>query len=383
MAQKNLQTAKVQKNDEFYTQLSDIENELKHYKDQFKGKIVFCNCDDPYESNFFKYFANNFNHLGLKKLIATSYTKSPIAGTQLPLFEMEGLKSDGNNPYKVEINEVPDTNGNGAIGLSDVEHLLKHDKNIATPLKGNGDFRSEECIALLKEADIVCTNPPFSLFREYVSQLVEHNKGFLILGDQNAATYKEIFKLVQENKLWFGYDNGGTKWFRVPNDYEIQTESRIKIENEAKYFSMGRIMWFTNLDTTKRHQMLTLYKKYTHQEYPTYDNYDAIEVPKYSEIPADYEGVMGVPITFLDKYNPAQFEIIGITKKLGFHLRTKVYPKQVQVDVNGKRSIVSKLNDGATIKLSRPPVGKTYYIVDDEYFIQLYARILIKRETSI
>jgi hypothetical protein len=195
--------------------------------------------------------------------------------------------------------------------LEDVEHLLKHNKNTATPLKGNGDFRSDECVKLLKEADIVVTNPPFSLFREYVAQLVEYKKKFLILGNQNAIIYKEIFNFIKANKLWLGYDNGGTKWFQVPNDYDIPTESRIKTENGIKYFSMGSIMWFTNMDTTKRHEQLTLYKKYSPKEYQKYDNYDAIEVPRFLDIPMDYNGVMGVPITFLDRYNPEQFEIIG------------------------------------------------------------------------
>ncbi|HEY2003852.1 MAG TPA: adenine-specific methyltransferase EcoRI family protein [Candidatus Saccharimonadia bacterium] len=316
MAQ-TLQTAKTQKNDEFYTQLADIENELRHYKEQFRGQVVFCNCDDPYESNFFKYFANNFNHLGLKKLITTSYTKSPIAGTQLLLFEMEGLKPDGKQPFKVEINEVPDSDGSGAVDLSDVQYLLKHDKNTATPLSGNGDFRSKECIELLKQADIVVTNPPFSLFREYVTQLANHNKKFLILGSQNALTYKEVFQLIKENRTWLGYDNGGTKWFQVPDDYDIQTESRKKYVNGVKYFSMGSIMWFTNLETTKRHEEIVLYRKFAGETYPHYVNYDAIEVSKVADIPLDYEGEMGVPITFLDKYNPDQFEIIGQSRRLG------------------------------------------------------------------
>ena len=316
MAQKNLQTAKHQKNDEFYTQLVDIENELKHYKDQFRGKVVFCNCDDPYESNFFRYFANNFNHLSLKKLIATSYTKSPIAGTQLPLWEMEGLKPDGKQPFKVEINEVLDSGGKGAVDLSDVQYLLKHDRNTATPLEGNGDFRSDECIELLKQADIVVTNPPFSLFREYVAQLEKFGKKFLILGQQGAITYKECFELIKANKMWLGYDNGGTKWFQVPDDYDIQTESRKKFVNGVKYFSMGSIMWFTNLDTTKRHEEIVLFKKYTAKEYPHYVNYDAIEVSRVAETPLDYTGEMGVPITFLDKYNPDQFEIIGSSMTL-------------------------------------------------------------------
>ena len=300
------------KKDEFYTQLVDIEKELKHYKKQFRGKVVYCNCDDPFESNFFKYFAANFRTLGIKKLITTSYDKSTIAGGQLPLYEIEGLKPRGREPYKIIINEVIDIDGDGAIDLKDVEELLRHDKNTATPLEGDGDFRSKECIALLKKADIIVTNPPFSLFRDYLAQLMKYGKKFLILGDQNAITYKETFGYIKENKLWLGYDNGGTKWFRVPMDYEIETESRIKIEDGVKYFSMGRIMWFTNLDTTKRHEEITLYKKYTPKEFPKYDNYDVVNVDKVVNIPMDYEGVMGVPITFVDKYNPDQFEIVGI-----------------------------------------------------------------------
>lgn len=291
--------AKV-KNDEFYTQLADIEKELKHYKDQFRGKALYCNCDDPFESNFFKYFAANFNALGLKKLITTSYTKSPIAGGQLPLFEVEGLKPLGKEPFKIEINEVPDTNGDGAINLDDVKFLLKHNKNTATPLHGAGDFRSEECINLLKETDIVCTNPPFSLFREYVAQLMEHGKKFLIIGNDNAIAYKEFFVFIKGNKVWTGYSK--VKEFRQP-------------DGTIKKF--GNVGWYTNLDTKKRHEKLTLYKKYNSSEYPKYVNYDAIEVSKVTEIPMDYNGEMGVPITFLDKYNPDQFEIIGSSLFLG------------------------------------------------------------------
>jgi len=309
----NLHKANQAKKDEFYTQLIDIEKELKHYKEQFHGKIVYCNCDDPFESNFFKYFAANFKELKLKKLIATSYTKSPIAGGQLSLLEVKGLKPEGKQPFKIEISEVPDANDDGAIDLTDVKLLLKNNANVCSPLKGTGDFRSDECMELLKRTDIVVTNPPFSLFREYLAQLIESKKKFLILGDQNAITYKETFKLIKEDKMWLGYDNNGTKWFQVPDDYDIPTESRKKIENGIKYFSFGRIMWFTNLDTTKRHQDLDLYKKYTPEEYPNYDNYEAINIDKVSDIPMDYKGVMGVPITFLDKYNPEQFEIIGQT----------------------------------------------------------------------
>jgi len=328
----NLHKANKAKKDEFYTQLIDIEKELKHYKEQFRDKIVYCNCDDPFESNFFKYFAANFNAFGLKKLITTSYTKSPIAGGQLSLFEVKGLKPKGKEPFKIELNEVTDVDADGAVGLTDVKWLLKNDANIATSLKGNGDFRSEECIKLLKQADIVVTNPPFSLFREYVEQLVEYKKKFIILGDQNAITYKDFFKLIKENKLWLGYDNGGTKWFQVPNDYDIETESRIKIENGTKFFSMGRIVWYTNLDTTKRHEKIVLYKKYTPVEFPKYDNYNVINVDKVADIPIDYEDVMGVPITFVDKYSPTQFEILGIANSarwIGYECFTLIEGKKI------------------------------------------------------
>ena len=342
---KNLHSARTAKTDEFYTQLVDIEKELKHYKDQFRGKVVYCNCDDPFESNFFKYFAANFNALGLKKLITTSYVKSPIVGGQLPLFEVEGLKPSGKEPFKIEIKKVPDTDKDGAINLDDVEYLLKHDKNTATPLKGNGDFRSEECIKLLKEADIVVTNPPFSLFREYVAQLMEHKKKFLILGDQNAITYKETFSYVKDDKLWVGYDNGGTKWFQVPMDYDISTESRKKIVNGVKYFSMGRILWFTNLDTTKRHENIVLYKKYTPEEFSKYDNYDVINVDKVSDIPMNYNSVMGVPITFVDKYNPKQFQILGVANSarwIGYKCLTIIQGRKIYNRILIKNKKVKK-----------------------------------------
>lgn len=342
---KNLHMARTAKTDEFYTQLVDIEKELKHYKDQFRGKVIYCNCDDPFESNFFKYFAANFGVLGLKKLITTSYNKSPIAGKQLPLFEMKGLKSikpKDAEAHKIEINEVPDINSDGAIGIDDVKQLLKHNKNTTTPLRENGDFRSDECIKLLKEADIIVTNPPFSLFREYVAQLMQYNKKFLVLGDQNATTYKEIFGFIKDNKLWLGYDNGGTKWFQVPDDYDITTETRKKIVNGVKYFSMGRIMWFTNLDTTKRHENIVLYKKYTPKEFPKYDNYNVINVDKVSDIPMDYGGVMGVPITFVDKYSPKQFEILGVANSarwIGYKCLTLIQGKKIYNRILIKRKI--------------------------------------------
>lgn len=383
MATELLTNAKKNKADEFYTQLPDIEAEMRHYREQFRGKVVFCNCDDPYESNFFKFFAMNFNYLGLKKLVATSFTDSPVAGQQLPLFEVMGLTgktTDAVPAYKIEISEVDDENADGAVGLADVEHLLKNQKNALTLLKGDGDFRSRECVKLLEEADIVATNPPFSLFREYVAQLMEFEKKFIIIGNINAITYKEIFKLISQNKIWLGQSiHSGDREFRVPNHYPLHASGCRMDENGVKYIRVKGVRWFTNLDFEERHESITLYKNYTPEDYLHYDNYDAIEVSKTAEIPYDYNGAMGVPVTFLDKYNPDQFEILGITKT--WHGgATKTYPNQIQVNVDGSKSVVTKLNDGATIKLKTPPDGKTYYMVGDEYFIQLYARIIIKRK---
>jgi hypothetical protein len=294
----SLKKAKSGKNDEFYTQLTDIEKELRHYKNHFKDKVVFCNCDDPRISNFFHYFSFNFESLELKKLITTCFKN-----------QERDLFSENKSEKAIYLEYTGDKNGNR---IPDAEEIG------IVNLQGDGDFRSSESIELLKQADIIVTNPPFSLFREYVAQLIEHDKKFLIIGNQNNFTYKDIFKLVKENKIWAGVDNGGTKWFKVPDHYEIQTESRIKTENGQKYFSMGSVYWFTNLDTRKRHEDIILHKTYygNENEYPTYDNYDAINVNKVADIPVDYEGLMGVPITFIDKYNPDQFEIIGIDRVL-------------------------------------------------------------------
>ena len=340
---RNLRQARKAKKDEFYTQLADIEKELKHYKDQFRGKIVYCNCDDPYESNFFKYFAANFNALGLKKLITTSYSGSPIAGQQLPLFEIEGLKEikpKDAEAHRIEINEVPDFNKDGAIDLKDIEQLLKHTANVCAPLKGNGDFRSEECIELLKQADIVCTNPPFSLFREYVTQLVKYNKKFLIIGNTNAITYKEIFKLFKENKIRTGYTNFNVgMFFVVPDDWE---KFHHIDENGNKIVRVPTSCWFTNFEVEKHKQDITLYKKYNPKEYPKYDNYDAINVDKYTDIPYDYDGVMGVPITFLDKYNPEQFEIIDINPHF-FTVVEQGLPKPPQLKIHGRKDPYARI----------------------------------------
>lgn len=315
---RDLRTAQINKKDEFYTQFTDIEKELKYYKNHFKGKVVFCNCDDPFESNFFKYFALNFNHLKLKKLICTCYAGSTISGEQLSLFDVEPLKDtidEEKKPYKVIINEVEDLNNDGTIDLVDVEMLLKNKKNVLTLLEGSGDFRSIECIELLKEADVVVTNPPFSLFREYVTQLIEYQKNFLIIGNVNAITYSEFFPLIKDNKVWMGASiHSGDREFRVPDSYPLKAAGYRIDENGNKYIRVKGVRWFTNIDYRERHEELILYKKYNPDEYPKYDNYDAINVNVTKEIPFDYDGYIGVPITFLDKYNPEQFEIIKFRK---------------------------------------------------------------------
>ncbi len=381
---RNLHKANAAKNDEFYTQLVDIEKELKHYKEQFQGKVVYCNCDDPFESNFFKYFAANFNALKLKKLITTSYVKSPIVGGQLPLFEVEGLKPSGKEPFKIEIKEVPDTDSDGAIDLDDVKYLLKHDKNTATPLHGNGDFRSDECIELFKQADVVVTNPPFSLFREYVAQLMEYNKKFLIIGNVNAITYKEFFKLIKDNKVWLGASiHSGDREFRVPDNYPLEAAGYRVDENGNKYIRVKGVRWFTNLDYKERHEKLVLYKKYLPEEYPKYDNYDAINVDKTSDIPGDYGESMGVPITFLDKYNPEQFEILGLTSgRDEFEaIPTKRYVNPKQINPDGSEINGSKANTRATLLSRKKPSG-IYYTAENTngYLSILYARIIIKKK---
>ncbi len=312
----NLHKASKAKKDEFYTQLVDIEKELKHYKEQFRGKVVYCNCDDPFESNFFKYFASNFNALGLKRLIATSYKPSPIANTQLGLFgDDKTLKQTKgrlkNNANKFIINEVHDIDNNGAFDLQDIAKLLKANKNNEwSPLEGDGDFRSPESIELLKQANIVVTNPPFSLFREYVAQLVEYNKKFLIIGNTNAVKYNDIFKLIKDDKFRTGYTNFNVgMFFAVPDDWEYFHHLD---GNGKKIARVSTACWFTNLAVSRHHEPITLYKKYSAKEYPKYDNHIAINIDKYTDIPADYNGIMGVPITFLDKYNPDQFDILGI-----------------------------------------------------------------------
>lgn len=366
-----LTKAKNVKNDEFYTQLVDIERELLHYREYFKEKTVFCNCDDPYESNFFKYFAMNFNFLGLKKLICTSYDTSPIVYTQLSIareFPERQFPNNSRKAYKIEITEVLDYNGDGAVDLSDVEYLLKNEKNSLTLLKGDGDFRSEECIKLLKQADMVVTNPPFSLFREYVAQLIEYDKKFIIIGNKNAITYKEIFPLLKKNKVWIGYEQ--------PSKF---LDENGKLTNQVQ----GLCRWFTNIDISKRHEELILYKTYNNEEYPKYNNYNAININKTQDIPFNYDGVMGVPITFLDKYNPEQFEILGITlgNTVNYEM-TNIYRNAVQHNKNGSTQGGSKVNTRAAILVKEKPNDTVYYTAEgvDGYLLSIYPRILIRRK---
>lgn len=282
MKNSNLHKAKNEKNNEFYTQLTDIEKELQHYKEHFKDKVVYCNCDDHRFSNFYRYFSLNFEFLGLKKLIATHFSSDGIA-------------------YKLEI--IRDINGDGRIDELDT---------IETALKQNGDFRSDECIEILKEADIVVSNPPFSLFREYISQLNEYNKQFLVIGSMNAITYKDCFSLIKDNKMWLGC-SGRIVNFEVPISNFDSSRKDMFLDNNKAYQKLGNVVWFTNIPHKKRNEEIILHKTYNEQEYPKYDNYNAINVDKTKDIPCDYFGAIGVPISFLDKYNPKQFEVIGIS----------------------------------------------------------------------
>lgn len=344
MRNTNLTQAKKNKKDEFYTQLTDIERELNHYKKHFKGKVVYCNCDDPRVSNFFHYFSYNFEKLGLKKLITTCYRNENL-----------NVYSQNASNHSIKLEYEGDKNGNN---VPDIEEIgVKH-------LDGDGDFRSDESIELLKQADIVVTNPPFSLFREYVSQLIEHDKKFIIVGHQNAISYREIFKLIKENKMWLGYGfKGGASHF-INIHYEDYATASDKKDGMIR---VSGVVWFTNLDISKRHEDLILYKNYTQDEYPVYENYDAINVDKTKDIPVDYGGAMGVPITFLNKHNPEQFEILGLGisnsgKEIGvqpYKPEHKKYRKEVQ-----KRGAVD---------------GDLYMMIDGEVKVP-YARVIIKNK---
>ncbi len=308
MPNTQLTAARNARHDEFYTQIDDIAKELKHYKPYLKDKVILCNCDDPYESNFFKFFALNFNAFGLKKLIATCYDGSPITGNELSLDFGDFSSEPKKIAYKVEITEVKDYNGDGAVNLADVQYLIQNEKNVLSVLKGNGDFRSKECIELLKQADIVVTNPPFSLFREYVDQLEKFEKQYVIVGNTNALAYKEIFRLFQQDKIRTGYTNFNVgMFFYVPDSYEKYHH----MENGKKVARVSTSCWYTNLPVEKHKEEFVLYKKYNSAEYPKYEDHDAIDVSEAQLIPIDYYGIMGVPITFIDKFNPSQFEIVA------------------------------------------------------------------------
>ena len=342
-----LTAAKRAKKDEFYTQRVDIENELRHYKAHFKDKVVLCNCDDPRESEFFKYFVENFEALGLKRLIATCYKSQDV-----------DLFSQGDCERAICQIYEGDTNGN--MTLDDNEVCVRY-------LEGDGDFRSAECIEILKQADIVVTNPPFSLFREYVAQLVKYDKKFLIIGHQNSINCKEIFPLFKENKVWLGFGfKGNAAHFRSRYE-DVATAS----DHRAGMIRVSGVMWYTNLDIKKRHEKLPLYKRYTPEEYPRYENYDAINVDKTADIPMDYDGVMGVPVTFMDKYNPEQFEILGMCENLDLYgLKTKVYSKQ-----ECQEAYFKKFGKKGTYDLNASGVLRKDGILE-----KVYSRILIRRK---
>lgn len=374
MAKRNLDNAKNAKKDEFYTQMTDIERELQHYWQHFKDKVVLCNCDDPYESNFFKYFALRFNQLGLKKLICTCYNGSPVQGNELMIDFGDFSNEPKKIAYKVEITEVKDLNGDGAVDLSDVRYLLQNDKNVLSTLK-TGDFRDPECIELLKQADIVVTNPPFSLFREYLAQLMKYEKNFLIIGNVNAITYKEVFPLIRDNKLWLGPSiSSGDRKFNVPDDYPLYAAGCGIDPDGRRFIRVKGVRWFTNLDHDKRHEELDLVCRYSPEEYPTYDNYDAIDVSKTSDIPNNYSGLMGVPITFMDKYNPEQFEIVTLGIGEGNFTPKKKYEKFrnpiTKEYISDKRDYLLYI---------RRPDGK--YLTSEGYRVnKVYARILIRNK---
>ena len=393
MANKTLTKAKEAKNDEFYTQFYDIETEMEAYldynRDVFRGKTVLLPCDDPEWSNFTRYFAQNFEALGLKKLISTSYapeSKTYKNGFQLSLFETESPKFDKEKTKthgKIFI-LTEDTKDDGVINLDDLQWDY---------LEGDGDFRSKEVTRLRDEADIIITNPPFSLFREFVAWIMEANKEFVIIGNQNAITYKEIFPLLMHNQIWLGATGFSSDMvFGVPEGTVVKESDKKKAERlgyVGNFTRLGNSCWFTNIEHGRRHQPLRLmteaenirfskHKEIKGRGYTKYDNYDAIEVNYYDAIPSDYDGIMGVSVTYLDKYCPEQFEIVGITKTW-YGMANKVYPKQTQVDKKGKKSEVTKLNDGAVIEIDGPLEDETYYIVDGKYYKQMYARVLIRK----
>ena len=383
-ANANLGAAKTAKKDEFYTQLTDIEKEMRYYRKHFKGKTVLCNCDDPFESNFFKYFVLNFNRLGLKKLIATCYSTSPIAGQQLSLFDVVGGDEDKKGkPYKAVVTKVYDVTGDGGVDMFDVAELFKTHENELVELEGDGDFRSKECLALLDEADIVVTNPPFSLFREYVSVLMEHEKHFIIIGNVNAITYKEFFPLLKENKVWIGASiHSGDRKFYVPDDYPLNAAGCGIDEDGRRFIRVKGVRWYTNLDLKQRHEEMILVKRYDPKTYPHFDNYDAINVDKTADIPCDYDGIMGVPITFLDRYSPDQFEIVRYTAK-DMGVECLKFYQDLEQSMNGKPFIrnMKSARFSPMISVAERPVKTCYRASNaDGYLLKTYGRVLIRNK---
>ena len=391
MANSNLKEAKAAKNDEFYTQFHDIEVEMNAYLEYdpnvFRGKTVLLPCDDPEWSNFTRYFAAKFDELGLKKLISTSYapdSKKYKTPYQPSLFEQDAPQFDKTKTSvkgKIFILEK-DKSGDGRINIDDLEWKY---------LDGDGDFRSKEVTKFRDEADFIITNPPFSLFREFLAWIIDGRKQFIIIGNMNCITYKEVFPLIMHNKVWLGVPFiGGNAYFRPATQNEYANGVYDENTNLVKF---RNCIWLTNVDHGRRHEPLPLMtmadnlRFSKHKEikgksaYDRYDNYDAIEVPFTDAIPSDYEGVMGVPISFLDKYCPEQFEILGITKTW-FGSASKIYPEQIQIDRHGKESKVTKLNDGAVLLHSEVPQNETYYMVEGKYYTQVYARVLIRHIKS-
>lgn len=380
-----LGAAKTAKKDEFYTQLTDIEKEVRHYKKHFRDKVVLCNCDDPFESNFFKYFVLNFNKLGLRKLIATCYSTSPIRGKQFDYtvdiggqmsffleneqsgnLLVEKLDDPSKKPYKAVVTTVYDKTGDGGISMLDIAKLFESGENTLEELSGDGDFRSEECIDILKEADIVVTNPPFSLFRDYIKTLVKFDKKFLVIGHQNAIKYSDIFPLIKDNKLWLGYGfQGNVGFFESP--YE---DTAVSSHHKEGLIRVSGVMWFTNMDIKKRHEDMILVRRYDPKVYGKYINYDGIDVPNTNNIPCDYEGKMGVPITFMDKYNPDQFEIIGVSNVNGL---------LEDVDIIGENWIADYKASGGTGHITANMHSLVGY-KEDRTPVSYYTRIIIRNK---
>lgn len=381
-----LSSAKIAKKDEFYTQLTDIEKEVKHYRKHFNDKVVLCNCDDPFESNFFKYFVLNFNKLGLRKLIATCYSTSPIRGKQfdyrvdvdgqisfvIEKVQSSNLLSDRANdiskkPYKAIVTTVYDKTGDGGLDMLDIAKLFESGENKLEELTGDGDFRSNECIDILKEADIVVTNPPFSLFRDYINTLIKHDKKFLVIGNQNAIKYSDIFPLFMQNKIWLGYGfQGNVGFFESP--YE---DTAVSSQHKEGLIRVSGVMWFTNMDIKKRHEELILTARYSENRYIKFDNYDAINIDKVTEIPCDYIGVMGVPITFMDKFNPEQFELYGRTGNIEWAESKECTfytpPSIEQQNIYKKQNKTWRVQNG-------------YYVNEDGIAITVYDRLFIRNK---